>query len=172
MGFLKTKIFFIIALLGVFLLLYQATLPNINGEENQELAPDFALKNLKGHTVRLADFTGKVVLLNFWATWCPPCRIEIPHLKELYAKYQDKGLEVVGVSLDHAGEGVVKTFVEKNQINYPILLGNDNIVMDYGGILGIPTSFLVDRQGKIRQKLFGLQSKEVFEQAIIGLLGH
>jgi len=97
---------------------------------------------------------------------------EIPHLKELYAKYQDKGLEVVGVSLDHAGEGVVKTFVEKNQINYPILLGNDNIVMDYGGILGIPTSFLVDRQGKIRQKLFGLQAKEVFEQAISGLLGY
>jgi peroxiredoxin len=165
-----TKIFLAISCLSVLVLLHQINIPNLKGEENQELAPDFALKNLKGHKVRLTDFGGKVVLLNFWATWCPPCRVEIPHLKELYAKYQDKGLEVIGISLDLAGEEVVKIFVERNQISYSILLGDERIAVDYGGILGIPTSFLIDRQGKIRQKLVGLQSKEVFEEAVKGLL--
>lgn len=165
-----TKIFLAIGCLSVLVLLHLINISAVKGEENLNLAPDFALKNLKGHTVRLADFAGKVVFLNFWATWCPPCRIEVPHLKELYAKYQDKGLEVIGISLDLAGGEVVKAFVDKNQINYPILLGDEKIAMDYDGILGIPTSFLIDRQGMVRQKFVGVQPKEVFEEAIKGLL--
>jgi peroxiredoxin len=170
MWFLKSKILlFILVLLVVGALIYQLKMTRINGAENPVRAPDFSLKNLNGQTVRLSDFTGKIVILNFWATWCPPCRIEIPHLKELYAQYRDRGVEVIGISLDSAGEQVVRDFVEKNQIDYAILLGDEKITLDYGGILGIPTSFIIDRQGRIRQRLFGLQTKEVFEQALKGL---
>jgi len=150
--------------------LYQFRALQTSRAEDLVKAPDFSLKNLKGQTVRLSDFAGKVILLNFWATWCPPCRIEIPHLMKLYAKYQDRGLEIIGISLDAGGEEIVKRFVERYQINYAILLGDEKITLDYGGILGIPTSFIIDRQGRIRQRLFGLQSMEALEEAIKNLL--
>jgi peroxiredoxin len=133
-------------------------------------AADFKLMDLEGQPLGLAEFRGKVVLLDFWATWCPPCREELPHFKELYAAYQGEGLEVIGISLDEGGAQVVKPFVQANGILYPIALGDSRVTQDYGGIRGIPTTFLIDKQGRIANKYVGYHDKEVFEQEIRKLL--
>ena len=133
-------------------------------------APDFTLSGLDGKPFRFYDQKGKVIILDFWATWCPPCRAELPHFKSLYQEYQQKGLEIIGVALDESGAKVVKPFVEDNKITYPILIGNQKVAEDYGGIRGIPTTFIIDRHGHIIKKLVGYQDKEVFESAIKGLL--
>lgn len=134
-------------------------------------APDFNLKTLDGKTLQLSALKGKVVLLNFWATWCPPCREEIPHFKELYDQYRAKGLEIIGVALDDGGEKDVAPFARQNQINYPLVAaGGQELAQSYGGIRGIPTTFLIDKQGRIAQKYIGSRSKEVFEKEIQALL--
>ena len=137
----------------------------------RQAAPDFNLKTLDGQNLQLSAMKGKVVLLDFWATWCPPCREEIPHFKELYAQYRDKGLMVVGVALDEGGEKDVQPFAQQNQINYPLsATGAQELGQRYGGVRGIPTTFLIDKQGKIAQKYVGYQAKEVFEKEIQTLL--
>ncbi|MGD2279165.1 MAG: TlpA disulfide reductase family protein, partial [Candidatus Omnitrophota bacterium] len=113
---------------------------------------------------------GKVVILDFWATWCPPCTAEIPHFVELYKEYRERGLEIVGVALDRGGASTVKPFAERNGMNYTVVIGDQRITADYGGIRGIPTTFVVDRQGRIAQKFVGYREKEVFEEAIKSLL--
>lgn len=133
-------------------------------------APDFTLKDLDGKAVRLADFKDKVVLLAFWATWCPPCRAEIPHFKELQEKYGSKGLAVVGISLDQGGAAAVKPFAAANRINYTMLLDSGEAARAYGGVRSIPTTFLIDRKGNIARKFVGYQSKDVFEREIQRLL--
>ncbi len=133
-------------------------------------APDFVLKDLEGKDVKLSDFKGKVMILDFWATWCPPCRKEIPHFKELYDKYKAQGLEIIGVALDQEGVSIVKPFAESNKINYICLIGNEKVVQDYGGIRGIPTTFVIDKNGNIYKKYIGYQEKEVFEKDIKDLL--
>ena len=133
-------------------------------------APDFALTDLSGKTVHLSDFKGKVVIVDFWATWCGPCRVEIPDFVKLQSKYKDKGLEIVGLSLDADGEKAVKPFVDQHDINYTMLLANDDTAKSYGGILGIPTTFVIDRQGRIVQKLVGVMPAKTFEDTIQPLL--
>ena len=134
-------------------------------------APDFTVKTLAGSPFKLSSLKGKVVLLDFWATWCPPCRQEIPHFKELYTQYHSKGLEVIGVALDEGGEKDVAPFAQQNQINYPLsATGSQELAQAYGGIRGIPTTFLIDKQGRIAQKYIGYQDKEVFEKEIQALL--
>jgi len=133
-------------------------------------APDFALTDLSGKTVHLSDFKGKVVIVDFWATWCGPCRVEIPDFVKLQSKYKDKGLEIVGLSLDADGEKAVKPFVDKHDINYTMLLANDETAKSYGGILGIPTTFVIDRQGRIVQKFVGVMPAKTFEDTIQPLL--
>jgi len=133
-------------------------------------APYFILPDLDGKMVSLKDFKGKVLILDFWATWCPPCREEIPHFQELYAKYRGKGFEVIGIALDQGGAKVVKPFAEKFNIGYTILLGGAEISDAYGGIIGIPTTFVIDRKGQIIKKYVGYRDKEVFEEDIKGLL--
>ena len=133
-------------------------------------APAFTLQDLNGKNVSLADFRGKVVVLDFWATWCPPCVKEIPHFVELHEQYKDKGVEIVGISLDQAGVSVVKAFVQKYQINYPILMTDGKVDKAFGGILGIPTTFVIDSVGNIRQKYVGYRDKAVFETDIKTLL--
>lgn len=133
-------------------------------------APDFTLQDLGGNSFTLSSLKGKVVILDFWATWCPPCREEIPHFISLYSQYKGQGLEIVGVALDKGGVRDVMPFSEEQGINYPILIGTQEVTEDYGGIRGIPTTFVIDREGNIVERYEGYRDKEVFESVIKKLL--
>ena len=133
-------------------------------------APAFSLKGADGKSLELKSLAGKVVVVNFWATWCPPCRAEIPGMQEVYEKYKTKGLEIVGVSLDRDGWSVVTPFLQKTKMTYPVVMGDAAIAEAYGGISAIPTSFVVDRKGKIVKQHVGYFSKEDFEKAVKALL--
>lgn len=133
-------------------------------------APQFKLPDINGNQVSLSDFDGKVVILDFWATWCPPCVKEVPHFVELYDEYKEQGFEMVGISLDAGGANDVKPFVEKMNVNYTMLIGNQDVTKEYGGIGGIPTTFVIDKAGQIRQKYVGYREKAVFENDIKMLL--
>ena len=145
-----------------------------NKEDNKKqvprYAPNFALQDLSGRTLRLQDLRGKVVLLNFFATWCAPCRIEIPDLIRLHTKLKDKGLEIVGIGLDAEGAAVLGPFAQQFRIPYPVLLGTREVVVDYGGITGIPTTFLIDQDGVIVRRFVGLRPPRVFEESVLELL--
>jgi peroxiredoxin len=129
-------------------------------------APDFDLLDLDGRRVKLSYFKGKLVILDFWATWCGPCVREIPHFIELYERYADRGLVVLGVSVDRAGSGVVDSFVERNKVNYQVLMADSQVKGAYGGIRSIPTTFVIDREGKIQRRYIGYMDKAVFEADI------
>jgi cytochrome c biogenesis protein CcmG/thiol:disulfide interchange protein DsbE len=131
-------------------------------------APAFTLTDLNGKPVSLADFRGKVVVLNFWATWCPPCRREIPDFIDLQREYGSRGVQIVGIALDEPEK--VQAFARQNGMNYPVLLGSDEISMKYGGIEGIPTTFIIDKDGKIVNRFEGFRPREVFEAEIKQLL--
>ncbi|MFH1881189.1 MAG: TlpA disulfide reductase family protein [Planctomycetota bacterium] len=133
-------------------------------------APSFTLQDLKGNQISLSDFKGKVVILDFWATWCPPCVVEIPHFIELYEQYKAQGFAMVGISVDREGVSVVKSFARKYRINYPILMTDGQVDKAYGGIPGIPTTFVIDSAGNIRRKYVGYRDKAVFEADIKALL--
>ena len=134
-------------------------------------APAFSLPDLDGKTISLADFKGKVVILDFWATWCPPCRAEIPDFVRLQSKYRDQGLVVVGLSMDEEGAKIVRPFAEEFNVNYTMLIANDQTANDFGGIVGIPTTFVLDRQGRVVKKFVGQAQLKDFEDAIQPLLG-
>jgi len=134
-------------------------------------APAFSLQDLDGKTVRLADSAGKVRLVDFWATWCAPCREEIPQFKELYAQYKDQGFELIAIAMDEEGAKVVRPFVEKHQVSYTNLLGNEEVEQAFGGVLGYPTAFFIDRDGKIVDSYVGGVPKRVFEKRLRELLG-
>lgn len=140
-------------------------------EKNRKSAPEFALKDANGQTARLADYKGKVVLLDFWATWCGPCKIEIPWFMEFEQQFKDRGFAVVGVSMDEDGWTAVKPYLVRMKVNYRILLGNDQVGTLYGGVDSLPTTFLIDRQGKIASVHIGVSTgKEEFKDAIVHLL--
>jgi thiol-disulfide isomerase/thioredoxin len=134
-------------------------------------APSWELANLAGETVTNADFHGKIVILDFWATWCGPCKMEIPHFKELYSTYADQGLEIVGVALDREGPKKVAPFVEAAGVEYHTVIGDQQIVTAYGPISGIPTTYVISQDGKIFKRYVGYRPKEVFERDIKTLLG-
>lgn len=130
-------------------------------------AADFSLRTPDGKQLKLSDLKGKVVLLDFWATWCPPCRKGIPDLVELKKKYGSKGFEVVGISLDRDNTiADVVPFMKNYKINYPVVYGDAAVIGNYGNISSIPTSFLIDRSGKIVSSHEGLMQKTVYEQEI------
>ncbi len=129
-------------------------------------APQFTLPDLEGKDVSLSDFKGKLVFLNFWATWCPPCRREIPHFVELVNKYGKDGFTVLGVALDPRDFAKVKPFAKEYGINYPVVYDKKRVSELYGGIGSIPTTFVINRQGKIVLKIVGSRPKEVFENII------
>lgn len=133
-------------------------------------APAYALADLEGKVVKNTDFLGKVVILDFWATWCGPCRLEIPHLMALQSKYKDQGLEVVGLSVDQGGVGDVKPFAQEQKINYTMLIADAETPKAYGGITGIPTTFIIDKHGTIVKSFLGYTDPEVFEATIQPLL--
>jgi thiol-disulfide isomerase/thioredoxin len=136
----------------------------------QERAPNFSLKTSSGETVELNKLEGKAVVVNFWATWCGPCRAEIPGMAEIYAKYRSKGVEIIGVSLDEGGWKDVTPFVKRLGIPYPVVLGNEKVIQAYGGIDAIPTTFFVDKKGNVVKKHIGYMSKEAFEKTLRSVL--
>jgi thiol-disulfide isomerase/thioredoxin len=134
------------------------------------LAPDFTLPTTDGKQLKLSDYKGKVVIIDFWATWCPPCRKGIPDLIELKKQYGSKGVEIIGVSVDQETKPDVVPFIKEYKINYPVVYGNMNVYQQYGGIRAIPTSFIVDKEGKIVASHEGLISKSAYENYIKKLL--
>jgi thiol-disulfide isomerase/thioredoxin len=144
--------------------------PTIRFVRNPDPAPDFKLTGLDGKAVTLAGSHGKVILLNFWATWCGPCRAEIPDLIELQNKYKDR-LQILGLVVDDDDQDAIKEFVEKFGINYPVAIASDDIRMQYGGIAALPTSFVLDAEGRIVQKHEGLRDPILYETEIRSLLG-
>jgi len=133
-------------------------------------APEWKLMDVDGNEVSSKQFEGKVVVLDFWATWCPPCREEIPGFVELQKSYGDRGLVIVGVSLDSKGPVGVKEFMMRFKMNYPVVMGDEAIVEAFGGVEGIPTTFVIDRKGNIVTKHVGYADKRTFEDAIKPLL--
>ena len=133
------------------------------------LAPDFTLPQLDGQTLRLSSYRGKIVLLDFWATWCVPCREEIPHFIELQDKYRADGLQIIGVSMDD-GPGPVRSFCQEFHLNYPVVMGNAKIGELYGGVLGLPIAFLLDRNGRVYAKHIGATKPEIIKKEVVALL--
>ena len=130
----------------------------------------FTLTDIEGKPVSLADYKGKVVMVDFWATWCGPCRQAIPHLNELYEENREKGFEILAIAMDENGEKVVSPFVKSSQINYKVLLGTPDVEAKFGGLVGYPTTFLIDRNGSVVDKTLGYRPKEYFEEKLKPLL--
>lgn len=129
-------------------------------------APNFTLQTLDGKDVSLADFRGKAVLVNFWATWCGPCKIETPWLVELQNEYGSQGLQVVGVAMDDSGKDEIAKFAKDMGVNYPVLMGKESVGDAYGGVPALPESFFVGRDGKIVDRIIGLKGRGEIEDSV------
>ena len=182
---MKKSLLTIIAVIAVILATYvadRATRQPRKGlvklavaDSSAPAAPEITLKDLNGKDLSLTQYKGKVVLVNFWATWCDPCRVEIPWLIEMEQKYSARGFTVLGIAMDEEGAKVVTPFVAKerfevngaqSQMNYPIVIGDDAAADKFGGLLGYPTSVLVSRDGKIIKRITGIISYEEMSKAI------
>lgn len=130
------------------------------------IAPDFTLTSTDGKEIKLSDFRGKVVVVDFWATWCPPCKAEIPDFIKLYSRYRSDGFQMLGVSLDEGGLKDVVPFMKDYGMNYPVVLGTEEVVSAYGGIRGIPTTFVIDKNGYVRGSFEGFRQASVFENLV------
>ncbi len=140
---------------------------------NVNAAPDFTLKGIDGNEVKLADYKGKVVMINFWATWCPPCRRELPDIVRIREELKDKGFEVIGVISEQPNSNILNTvnkMKESYGINYPLAWFNNKVINDYGPINGIPRTFILDKKGQIAVDLEGARPYSVFKQSIMKLL--
>lgn len=155
---------------GIYLLRrHPVTVNHASRAGDGAVAPDFSLSQLNGEPLRLSAYRGKVVLLDFWATWCAPCREEIPHFVDLQNQYGSQGLRIVGVSMDDGPEPV-RDFYQQFKMNYPVVMGDAKIGELYGGVLGLPIAFLIGRDGRIRAKHIGATEISVFEREIAELL--
>lgn len=132
---------------------------------NKDAAPDFALQSTDGKTIKLSDYKGKIVIIDFWATWCPPCRKGIPDLIEIQKEFKDK-VVVIGVSLDIQSKKDVMPFMKQYGMNYPVVYGNQKVVVDYGNINAIPTSFIINKKGEVAAKHIGLVPKSTYVKKI------
>ncbi|MDX1765171.1 MAG: TlpA disulfide reductase family protein [bacterium] len=149
------------------------TKPESKGSQKSQTAgkaPSFLLDDLDGRPVRSESFAGKVMIVNFWASWCGPCRLEIPHLIALYDAYRDQGVVVIGIAIDPAGPEVLKSFAEEMEVNYPMLVGDEKVFNEFGGLFGLPTTFVVDQSGVIQNKFVGLVDPSLFEDEVLALL--
>ena len=140
--------------------------PEPGDELKGKPAPEFALESLDGATVHLSDFRGKAVLLNFWATWCQPCKIEMPWFEDLQEQYGSQGFQVVGIAVDDASKEDIAKFAKEIGVNYPILLGKEAVGTAYGGVPFLPSSFFIDRDGKIVTRVSGLKSRSEIEDDV------
>lgn len=157
-------------LLSAGLLLMAVLLLAGNSSAAQKM-PQFSEKNIiDGAVVKSEDFKGKVLVVNFWATWCPPCRKEIPSLIKLQNKNADKGFSVLGISMDEGGKRLVKKFVSKINLNYPVIIGDAKMARGFGGVIGIPVTFLVDREGNLVKRFDGYVSEKVLERELAKML--
>ncbi len=138
-------------------------------------APDATFKDLEGKDVTLSSLKGRVIVLNFWATWCEPCQVEIPWMIDLQQKYAEKGFTLLGAAMDDEGKSVVAPFVQntefdvdghKMKMNYPIVLGTDDIASKFGGLIGLPTTVVITRDGKIAKRFIGLANREQLEKQV------
>jgi thiol-disulfide isomerase/thioredoxin len=144
-----------------------APAPGFPERQKGSLAPDFSLKNLSdGKDLRLSSLRGKAVLVNFWATWCEPCKIEMPSLVDLQKKYGPQGLQIVGVAMDDADDKEITTFAHKMGVNYLVLRGTEKIGDLYGGIDHLPMTYYLDRSGKVVDETLGMAGEATFEEAI------
>lgn len=137
---------------------------------DRRMAPDFTLTDASGGNVKLSDFRGKVVLLNFWATWCAPCKQEIPWFTEFQRSNRHNGFAVLGVSMDEGGWDAVKPYIHQKGINYPVMIGNDEVAELYGGVHTIPLTIIVDRSGRVAAVHSGLCTKQEYEADIAVVL--
>lgn len=153
----KIAWFMIPLILAIFVFV---SVGNARAIEEDPLAPDFTLEDLNGTKLSLSDFEGKVLFLNFWATWCPPCRAEIPDFIEVYDKYKDMGIAILGISVDQISAKKVGEFVKKNKMNYPVAMATKKLFQDYPSPGAIPTTLVIDGMGKIRYKKVGLMSQQ------------
>jgi len=179
----------VVALIGLTIYADQATRVKVRASVkdapvkadpvDSKSAPDVTFKDLDGKNVPLNEYKGKVVLVNFWATWCEPCQVEIPWLIEMQQKYSSKGFTILGVDVDDEGNNVVSAYTAKTRfnvngdklpMNYPILRGDDAVADKFGGLLGYPTSFLISRDGKIVKKVQGLVDYDEIKNAVEGQL--
>lgn len=131
--------------------------------EDKPVASDFILTTIEGDTIRLSDYRGKVVILDIWDTWCPPCRKGIPEFIEMFDEYRKKGLMILGLALGQRGIDKVRSFIQEYKMTYPVAVLNQEILNAYGPISGIPTAFLIDKEGRIVKKYVGYRPKNVFE---------
>ena len=147
----------------------QGSRPDLATAKQHRPAPDFTLPLIDGGQLHLSSYRGKVVLLDFWATWCVPCREETPHFVELQQRYGGQGLQIIGVSMDDGTEPV-RAFYQQFHMNYPVVMGTADVGAAYGGVLGLPIAFLIDREGHIYAKHIGATDAAVFDKDIATLL--
>jgi cytochrome c biogenesis protein CcmG, thiol:disulfide interchange protein DsbE len=133
-------------------------------------APDFVVTTLEGDFVSMESLHGKVVLVNFWATWCPPCRVEMPGFERVYQEKKERGFVIVGLSTDQTGAAHVERFLAERGITFPVAMAPGQVVRDFGGVRGLPTSFLIDRQGRIRHVVTGIFAEPALRRAVGRLL--
>lgn len=163
-------IVWLLALIVAIIIFYMISPPSVqhpSSTTNAE-APSFTLSDIDGHSVSLSNYRGKVIILDFWAPWCPPCRREIPDFISLQNQYASQGLQIIGIGLDQPNN--VASFVQEHGINYPVVVGSNAITNLYGGISGIPTTFVIDRRGNIINKFEGFTNRSIFEEEIKKLL--
>ncbi|HTW58943.1 MAG TPA: TlpA disulfide reductase family protein [Terriglobales bacterium] len=144
----------------------RASSTSFSGIMKSAPAPDFTLQSLDGKNMSLSDLRGKAVLLNFWATWCGPCKIEMPWFVELQNEYGSQGLQIVGVAMDDSSKEDIAKFAKDMGVNYPVLIGKEAVGDEYGGVPALPESFFIGRDGKIVDKIIGLRGKSEIEDAI------
>jgi peroxiredoxin len=142
----------------------------LKSQAQRKPAPNFTLKDADGNAVNLTDYRGKVVLVNFWATWCGPCEAEIPWFIEFEKKYKDQGFAVLGVSMDDDGWKSVRPYMASHKINYRVVIGSEVVSQQFGEIDSLPTSFVLDREGRIASNHVGLIDKVDYQNEIVKLL--
>ena len=161
-------------LIIVLVLLYQRALPQASAAlgfgGSNEPAPLFTLPTLDGDNLSLTDLRGQVVLVNFWASWCPPCRIEMPGFERIYRERRDDGFTIVGIATDTYSRDRIRAFLAEHDITYPILLATPAVIRDYGGVNALPESFLLDRDGRIRYHVIGFFAEPALRAAVNRML--